>query len=277
MHAKRALMWVLFWVSLAAGFSYFVFRFAGTEAGIEFITCYVVEWTLSVDNLFVFIMIFDAFGVNPDRQLRALTWGIIGAIVLRLVFIYLGVTLVGIFEPILYFFGALLIYSAYRMAFQPEGKKDVKNNRLVRILRKRFPITRNFVGDKFFIRKRGMLIATPMFLVLVTIESSDVMFAIDSIPAAFAITRNPMIIFTANMFAILGLRSLYFVLSHADRAFRFLKYGVVIILAYVGFKMILVQVIHINPYISLGIIAVCLSGSMLLSALIKDNRSLESQ
>ncbi len=269
MSPKRASAWVLFWILSAIGFSWLIFHYIDRQHQIEFLTCYAVEWSLSLDNLFVFLMIFEAFSVDAHKQVRVLHWGIIGAMVLRMIFIMLGVTLVKLFEPILYVFGAFLIYSAYKMAFQDKGEKDITKNKMVMLVRKRFPVTKNFVGDRFFIRRQGMFIATPMLLVLVAIESSDVMFAVDSIPAAFAITREPMVIYTANIFAILGLRALYFLLAHADRMFRFLKYGVSIVLAFVGFKMLAAHYLHINQYLSLGIILFCLTGSVLFSLMIR--------
>ena len=272
MSPKRALMWVLVWITSAILFSLIVFHFRGSEDGIEFLTCYAIEWSLSVDNLFVFLMIFTAFGVIPRNQVRALRWGIIGAIVMRLGFILIGVTLVEAFRPVLYFFGALLIFSAVRMVYSGEGEKDISKNKLVNFVRKRIPVTKRYYGKKFFIHRRGALIATPMVLVLVTIESSDIMFAIDSIPAAFAITRDPIIIFTANFFAILGLRSLYFLLAHAEKTFGMLRYGVAIILAFVGVKIILEQLhIPISMYISLGVVILCLAGSIIISTLVKNS------
>ena len=271
MSSKRALIWVVFWVTTAIGFSFLIFHVYGRQRQIEFLTCYAVEWSLSLDNLFVFLMIFEAFAVDAHKQLRALRWGIIGAMVMRMGFILLGVTLVGMFEPILYVFGALLIYSAYKMAFSEEKQKDIQNNKLIVLVRKRFRVTKHYVGDKFFVRRQGMLFATPMLLVLVAIESSDVMFAIDSIPAAFAITREPMIIYAANIFAILGLRSLYFLLAHADRMFRFLKYGVAVVLAFVGLKMLTAHYLHVNQYVSLGVILLCLFGSVVVSLVVKNS------
>jgi len=266
MSPKRALTWVGIWITTAMLFTWGVFHYKGSDSGIEFLTCYVIEWSLSLDNLFVFLMIFNAFGVVPHNQVRALTWGIIGAVVMRLGFILIGVTLVTAFKPILYFFGALLLYSAYRMAFIKEGEKDIRKSRLVRFVGKKLSITKRFYGDKFFIRWKGKLIGTPMILVLVAIESSDVMFAVDSIPAAFAITQDAFIIFTANLFAILGLRSLYFLLAHADKIFSKLRYGVVIILGFVGVKIILEQMhFHINIYLSLGVVVVCIVGSIIIS------------
>ncbi|MFC2149915.1 TerC/Alx family metal homeostasis membrane protein [Calditrichota bacterium] len=269
MSTKRALGWVIFWIVAASIFSVGVFRFMGREAGLEFVTCYAIEWSLSVDNLFVFLMIFEAYGVSEHRQLRALNWGIIGAMIMRLVFIYLGVTLVNLFEPVLYIFGALLIYSGYKMAVKREGENKVSESRIVKWVQGHFRMTDDFVDEKFFVKVNSKWFATPMLLVLITIESSDIMFAIDSIPAALAITRSPFIIYSANIFAILGLRALYFVLAHAQKAFAYLKIGVSIILVYVGIKMIVVHFIHINPLYSLIFVAVCLGGSILASVMFK--------
>ncbi len=270
MGAKRSLVWVLFWILSAMAFAWGIFRFCGPQRGVEFLTCYAIEWSLSLDNLFVFLMIFKSFGVDPHRQFRALKWGIIGAIVMRLGFILIGVTLVGMFEPILYLFGAFLIYSSYRMAFHIEAKKDVSDHPLVRFVRRRFPLTPDFVKDLFWIRRQGKIIATPMLLVLVAIESSDIIFAVDSIPAAFAITREPFIIFFANMFAILGLRSLYFLLARAERMFGLLKYGVAVILAFVGLKMLTIHLVEFDERISLGVVVLCLTGSVALSLIFRD-------
>jgi len=266
MPIKRALIWVGIWVTVAMGFAAGLWHYKGSVAGGEFLTCYIIEWSLSLDNLFVFIMIFNAFGVDSHNQLRALTWGIIGAVVMRLGFILIGVTLVEMFRPILYVFGALLLYSAVKMMFQKESDEDIMQSRLIKLIRSKISITKDFHGDKFAIKKMGRWIWTPMILVLIAIESSDVMFAIDSIPAAFAITQDPFIIFTANMFAIMGLRALYFLLVHADKMFEKLKYGIGIILAFVGVKIIVEQLgVHINILLSLSIILGCLTISILIS------------
>jgi tellurite resistance protein TerC len=277
MPIKRAIGWVLFW-NLIAGISTFIlYKYSNSEKAIEFITCYIIEWTLSIDNLFVFLLIFKTFDVEPPLQIRVLKWGIIGAIVMRLSFILMGVTLVKAFQPILYFFGALLIYSAIKMVTEKDKAINIKDNPLIRLARKRFSITKRFHGDNFFIRKRGVLIATPMLLVLITIESSDIIFAVDSIPAAFSITQDPMLIFAANFLAILGLRALYFLLAHADNLFSKLKYGVAIILAFVGVKIILEQLhISIGMAISLAVIIGCLGGSVLLSILTKNTSASEN-
>ncbi len=272
MSPRRSLLFVSIWISTAIVFAFGLWYYTDSQHFVEFLTCYVIEWSLSLDNLFVFLMIFRSFGVVPHNQLRVLEWGIIGAIVLRLGFILIGVKLVALFNPILYFFGALLLISAYRMAFSKEEHSDIQKNKMVAWMRRRFAITKNYYGDKFFIRKAGRIFGTPMVLVLVTIESSDIMFAIDSIPAAFAITQKPFIIFTANMFAILGLRSLYFLLAHAENMFSKLRYGVTIILAFVGAKIILDQLgFHLGHTISLGVVVVCIGGSILLS-LITDRK-----
>jgi len=276
MAPKRALIWVLSWITTAMIFAVGVYHYKGSVSGIEFLTCYFIEWSLSLDNLFVFILIFNGFGVEKHNQLRALKWGIIGAIVMRLGFILIGVTLVEAFKPILYFFGALLIFSAFKMLFVDESNKDIEKNKFVRLVRSRIPITKNYHGDRFFVRKMGRLFGTPMILVLVTIESSDIMFAIDSIPAAFAITQDPFIIFSANVFAIMGLRALYFLLAHADTIFSKLKYGIIIILAFVGVKIILEQLhFHINLYVSLGVVVICISGSILISLLTPKTSAIE--
>lgn len=269
MSIKASLTWVSIWILSALIFTGVIFRFFDPRYGIEFLTCYAIEWTLSVDNLFVFLMIFRAFGVEGHRQVRALKWGIIGAMVLRLVFILIGVALVNLFEPILYFFGALLIYSAVRMVRDSGERQDVGNNRLVKFVRRRFSVTKKYYGEKFFIRRGHAIIATPMFLVLIAIESSDVMFAIDSIPAAFAISREPWIIFSANMFAIFGLRALYFLLVHADKLFKYLKIGVSFVLAFVGLKMLTHEIFHVNEYVSLAVVLSSLAISIAASMLIK--------
>ena len=266
MSSKHALIWVGVWITVALTFAAGLWHYKGSEIGVQFLTCYVVEWSLSLDNLFVFIMIFKAFGVGSHNQLRVLTWGILGAVVMRLGFILVGVTLVEMFKPILYVFGVLLLYSAVKMVFEKDGGKDIMKSRIIKFIRSRIAISKDFHGDKFAVKKMGKWIWTPMILVLIAIESSDVMFAIDSIPAAFAITQDPFVIFTANMFAIFGLRALYFLLVHADKMFVKLKYGIGVILAFVGVKIIVEQLgFHIDILLSLEIIIGCLITSILLS------------
>ncbi len=267
---SHAVKWVVFWVVIGLAFSFLVFRFKGTGSGIQYLTCYAIEWSLSLDNLFVFLTIFRAFDVRAKSQLRALHWGIIGAVVMRLGFIVMGVALIEVFRPVLYIFGVLLLYSAFRLAFQDHGRQDIRQNRAVRLAGRLFTINENYVGDAFFIRRGKAFIATPLVLVVVAIESSDIMFAIDSIPAAFAITHDALVIFTANFFAILGLRSLYFLLAYAEKRFSVLKYGLSLILAFVGVKMIVEQLhVHISTYLSLGFVIVTLIASVLIS-IVKD-------
>lgn len=277
MSPKRSLFWVGVWVSLALLVTAGIFKWYGRDHGLEFLTCYLIEWTLSVDNLFVFLMIFRTFGVDSHHQLRALEWGIAGAIVFRLTFILLGLALVRLFEPVLYIFGAILIWSGVKMALQKEKAVNVQENALVKWLTRRFRFTDNFVGDRFFIRQNGVLFATPMVMVVGAIESADIMFAVDSIPAAFAITRNPWIIFFANIFAILGLRSLYFLLAHADQRFALLRYGVAIILTFVGVKMMIHDLVKFPSSLSLGFVLLILASSVILSLLIKSGESIKRE
>lgn len=277
MSPKRSLFWVGVWVSLALLVTAGIFKWYGRDHGLEFLTCYLIEWTLSVDNLFVFLMIFRTFGVDSHHQLRALEWGIAGAIVFRLTFILLGLALVRLFEPVLYIFGAILIWSGVKMALQKEKAVNVQENALVKWLTRRFRFTDNFVGDRFFIRQNGVLFATPMVMVVGAIESADIMFAVDSIPAAFAITRNPWIIFFANIFAILGLRSLYFLLAHADQRFALLRYGIAIILTFVGVKMMIHDLVKFPSSLSLGFVLLILASSVILSLLIKSGESIKRE
>lgn len=265
MSPRRALRWVGLWVFSAAVFGGGVMYFGGRQHGVEFIACYLIEWSLSVDNLFVFLLIFRSFGVDSHRQLRVLNWGIFMAVVLRLAFILIGVALVQMFRPILYLFGLILIYSAVKMVKERSGVADVRDNYFVRLLQRYLPMTPEFDGDKFLVSRNGKILATPMMLVLVAVNLTDVVFAVDSVPAAFAITLNPWIIFSANVFAILGLRSLFFVLSHADQRFWTLKYGVAMLLAFVGLKMLAMDWIHLSQYVSLGVIVSVLALSIAAS------------
>ena len=268
MRARRALVWVAGWVGLALIAIYLVFHFYGKVHGLEFLTCYLIEWSLSVDNLFVFLMIFKAFGVDGRRQRRVLNWGIACAVVFRLLFILLGVALVNLFEPIMYLFGAILVYSAIQMAFGKDESVDVTENVIVKYVRRHVPMTHNFEGTAFFVRKGAGFIATPMLLVLVAVEVSDVVFAVDSVPAAFAITRNPYIIFAANILAILGLRSLYFMLASAEERFWMLKYGVALVLLFIGLKMLVAHWFKVSGEVSLIVVVGTLFLALLLSYLI---------
>ena len=258
---------VMFWIGLALIFNVFVLFMFGKIKALEFFTGYIVELSLSVDNLFVFIMLFSYFGVDEHQELKALQWGIYGAMVMRLIFIFFGITLINQFTPVIYIFGALLLFSAWKMINSKSKKKDPGEMFLIKVLHKFFPVTDKYYGDRLFIRNKGKLWATPMAALVIAVESSDVMFAVDSIPAILAITTDPFIVFSSNIFAILGLRSLFFLLAEMMDTFKYLKAGVALILAFVGFKMILMDLVHIPVYVSLGIIIMLLAGAIISSIL----------
>jgi tellurite resistance protein TerC len=261
---------VLIWVGLAILFNLGVLYFEGHQKALEFFTGYLIEYSLSVDNLFVFIMIFGFFGVSLPQQHKALSWGIAGAVVFRMLFVIFGVALIHLFHEIIYAFGALLIWSAYRMAFSKDTHAEPDRNPLVRWFRKIFPVTKDYVNTKFFARTNGGIAATPLFIVVLVVESSDIMFAVDSIPAVLSITQDPFIVITSNIFAVLGLRSLYFLLVNIMGLFRYLKHGVAVILAFVGIKMLLMDVIKIPTLLSLAIIVMILGISIVASKLIRE-------
>lgn len=267
---------VLVWIGLAILFNLGVLYFEGHQKALEFFTGYLIEYSLSVDNLFVFIMIFTYFGVSDKQQHKALNWGIMGAIVFRMLFVLFGVTLIHHFHQVIYFFGALLLWSSYKMAFARDHKIEPDKIPLVRWCRKIMPVTSDYVDDRFFVRTAAGLSATPLLIVVLVVESSDIMFAIDSIPAILAITQDPFIVITSNIFAILGLRSLYFVLANVLGVFRYLKQGVALILAFVGVKMLLMDVYHIPTFVSLLVIALILSISVLASQIIKKQKKCSS-
>lgn len=274
---KKALAFTAMWISVGLAFNaliYFLFehpafvslragpggeQLTGKDAALQFLAAYLMEYSLSVDNLFVIALIMANFRVPAENQHRLLFWGILGAAILRGVMIYAGAALVHQFDWIMYLFGALLIYSAYKMYFHQPDELDIEGNVLVRWTRKVYPVTTQYHGSKFFARENGVRVATPMLLALMLIESCDVMFAIDSIPAAFGITHNPFLIFTSNIFAILGLRSLYFALAGLMGQFKYLSTSLVFLLAFVGVKMIIHDVFPIRVEASLVIIAAILA------------------
>jgi len=262
---REALTWTLVWVGLALSFNMGILHFLGTTKALEFLTGYLIEESLSVDNLFVFIMIFSYFQVPRAYQPKILKWGIIGALVMRAIFIFIGIELFDRFHWMIYLFGGLLIVTGIKMAFGGEEKIDPEKNLLVRLARKFLPVTKKLYGDRFFIRRRGILAATPLFLTLLVVESSDVIFAIDSIPAILAVTRDPFIVYTSNIFAIMGLRSLFYLLSSVMEMFTHLKLGVSIILAFIGLKMLLSSVYPIPIYFSLGVIVGVLAITIITS------------
>ncbi|ABQ25348.1 TerC family protein [Geotalea uraniireducens] len=262
---REALTWTLVWVSLALLFNAGVYFYLGPTKALEFFTGYIIEESLSVDNLFVFIMIFSYFHISKIHQPKILKWGIIGALLMRAIFILVGIELIERFHWMIYVFGGLLVITGIKMAFGGEEKIEPEKNLLVRIVRKFVPITKRVRDDRFFIRKGGILAATPLFLTLLVVESSDVIFAVDSIPAVLAVTHDPFIVYTSNVFAIMGLRSLYYLLAHVMEMFVYLKLGISFILAFVGVKMLLTDIYHISIYFSLGMIVGVLTISILTS------------
>ena len=265
---REALTWTVAWVSLAMLFNLGVWYYMGPTKALEFFTGYIIEESLSVDNLFVFIMIFSYFNVPRALQPKILKWGIIGALIMRAIFILLGIELIERFHWMVYIFGAILIYTGFKMAFGGEEKIEPEKNPLVRLARRFIPITKRNVGDKFFIKRRGIWAATPLFLTLIVVESSDLIFAVDSIPAVLAVTHDPFIVYSSNVFAIMGLRSLYYLLAHVMEMFAYLKLGVSCILVFVGAKMLLVDIVEIPLLLSLGVIIGTLTISILTSIFI---------
>ena len=270
---REALTWTIVWVSLAVIFNAGVYYFLGPTKALEFFTGYIIEESLSVDNLFVFIMIFSYFHISKTHQPKILKWGIIGALIMRAVFILVGIELIERFHWMIYVFGGLLVITGIKMAFGGEEEIEPEKNLLVRLVRKFVPITKRVRDDRFFIKKGGILAATPLFLTLLVVESSDVIFAIDSIPAVLAVSRDPFIVYTSNVFAILGLRSLYYLLANVMEMFVHLKLGVSFILTYVGVKMLLADIYHIPVYFSLGVIIGALAVAIITSVTIGKQRS----
>jgi tellurite resistance protein TerC len=263
---KEALAWCGVWFTLAMMYAVFVYYWKGERTALEFVTGYLIELSLSVDNLFVFLLIFIYFKTPAQYQHRTLYWGILGALIARGVMIGVGVALINAFEWIIYVFGALLIFTGIRMAIQEEHEVDPEKNPVVKLFRKLFKVSTAYHKEKFFIRQHGYLYATPLMVVLVVIETFDIVFAVDSIPAIFAVTRDPFVVFTSNVFAILGLRSLYFALASVMHKFHYLKYGLSIILTFVGVKMLLGHTQWAIPIgISLGVVAFVLIASVVAS------------
>ena len=267
---KEAMIWSGVWITMAILFNLFVYFEFGKVKALEFLTAYVIEYSLSVDNIFIFILIFTYFAVPSKYQHKILFWGIIGALVMRGIFIFAGVALINKFHWIILIFGAFLVYSGIHMLFQKNEQVDPEKNPVVKFFKKFLPVTHELHGGKLFIKQNNMMIATPLFLVLMVIESSDLIFAVDSIPAVLAISQDTFIVYTSNIFAILGLRSLYFAVAGIMDLFRFLKIGLAFVLSFVGLKM-LVSYFHfeIPVMLSLAIIISILTFSILASVLIK--------
>ncbi len=270
---KEAVIWSCVWIGQAAVFNVGVYIFMGSQAGLEWTTGYVIEKSLSVDNVFVFLLIFSAFAVPAEYQHRVLFWGILGALVMRAALIFAGVALLSAFHFIIYIFGAFLIITGFRFLRHSEGAPSLEKNKLVRLARRFFPTTEGYEGQRFFVRRNGVLFATPLLLVLLLIESTDLVFAVDSVPAILAITRDPFIVFTSNVFAILGLRALYFVLSGYLSNLRYLKPALAAILVFVGAKMMLIDVFKMPSLISLAVIVGILGVAITASLLVRRRES----
>lgn len=275
---KEALIWSAIWFAVSCLFALWLyFTLSGNpeyghdiakEKTLEFFTGYVIEKALAIDNIFVFLMIFAYFKIPPQFQRRVLVYGVLGAIILRAVMIGVGAVLVREFSWILYIFGAFLLFTGIKMMLpEKETEVDFSQNALLKFLKSRMRFTNDLHGEKFFIKQNGILFATPLFLVLIMIEISDVIFAVDSIPAIFAVTTDPFIVLTSNIFAILGLRALYFLLADVAERFHFLKYGLALVLSFIGIKMLIVEYIHIPVPVSLGVVFGIITLSIVISLL----------
>lgn len=265
---REAMGWTVAWVTLAALFNIGIWHFAGAEKALEFTTGYVIEYSLSVDNIFVFALLFSYFAVPATYQHRVLFWGILGALVLRALMIVAGTVLITKFAWVIYVFGAFLIITGIKMIVKKEEEIHPERNPIVKWFKALIPVTTDYREDKFFVRENGVRMATPLFVVLILVEMSDVLFAVDSIPAIFAVTRDPFIVYTSNVFAILGLRSLYFALAGVLDKFHYLKIGLGIVLTFVGVKMLLGHTAwKIDTLVSLGVIISVLAGSIVMSLL----------
>lgn len=270
---KEAVLWTIFWIVLSLIFNAGIYFYFGYQKALLFFTAYLVEKSLSMDNIFVFLMLFTYFKVNPIYQHKVLFWGVLGALIMRAIFIFAGIALIEKFDWILYIFGAFLIYTGYKMMKEKDKEIHPEKNPVLKAARKMLPVTRDYRNGYFFVKENGKRFVTPLFIVLLVIESTDVVFAVDSIPAVLAISHDPFIVYTSNVMAILGLRALYFALAAVMRLFRFLHYGLSVILIYVGSKMIVAQLgYHIPTEISLGVIAFVLTISIVTSIYIPENK-----
>ncbi|MBI4367857.1 MAG: TerC family protein [Candidatus Omnitrophica bacterium] len=269
---RESLLWTGFWIVLALLFNLGIYWWKGSQIAAEFLTAYLLEKSLSMDNIFVFLLIFSYFGVSPGHQHKVLFWGILGALILRGVFIVAGVALIRQFEWILYFFGAFLIYTAFKMMRKKDKEIHPEKNPVLKLFQKFFPLTESYEGDRFFVKRGAQYFATPLMVVLLVIETTDVVFAVDSIPAVFGVTLDPFIVYTSNIFAILGLRALYFALAGIIAKFRYLHYGLAALLAFIGLKMLISDFVHIPTGVALGVVACLLLVSIAISLLVPANR-----
>ncbi len=267
---KEAMLWTAFWVTLAMLFCVGVYFFYGHGKAMEFLAGYLIEYSLSIDNLFVFMLIFRFFNVPHAHEHKALFWGILMALVTRGVFIFAGVALINTFNWVMYIFGAFLIFTGIKMALNKQTEVHPDKNIAIKLLRYFIPVTKRFSGAKFFVVRRGVRFATPMLAVLLALETTDILFAVDSIPAVLAITKDPFIVYTSNVFAILGLRSLFFAISGLMRLFHLLHYGLAAILTFVGVKMLIEDFFHVPVAASLLVIASILTVSIVSSLIWPD-------
>ena len=262
---KEASIWSVVWITLAMVFNAGLYLFAGPEPALQFFTGYLIEKSLSVDNIFIFLLLFTFFKVPAAYQHRVLYWGILGALIMRGTLIAVGVALIESFHWIIYLFGAFLIFTGIRMGFHKVIEVHPENDLLLKFIRRFVPVTENYEHDRFFVRRTGQVMVTPLLLVLLVIDTTDLIFAVDSIPAVFAVTRDPFLVYTSNIFAILGLRSLYFVFAGIMEKFYYLKLGLSVILTFVGVKMVLADVFSLPTALSLVVIAVVLTIAIVAS------------
>ena len=268
---RESLMLCSIWIFVALLFGGFVFYFLGSDKFAEYLTAYIIEYSLSVDNMFVFLMIFKYFGVERKHQAKVLVIGILSAVVMRLVFIFAGIELIKRFSWLLYVFGLVLIYTGIKMFFSRDENVDIERNIVLKLLRKHIKMHLNMEEGRFFVKEAGRYIPTMMFAVLLLIETTDLIFAIDSIPAVLSISQDRLIVYSSNIFAVVGLRSLYFSLSALHDYFRYLKQGVSVALVYVGLKMFLSHFVHITPFFSLTVVIVIIATSIIVSIASKKN------
>ena len=264
---KEALIWSAVWIGLALLFNLGIYHFRGSEFALQFLAGYLIEKSLSVDNIFVFLLIFTYFKIKADYQHEILFWGILGALVMRALFIAMGITMIENFHWIIYVFGAFLIFTGIKMSIERDKEVHPENNPVIKLLKKFLPVTDGLRGHHFFVRENGKLFATPLFVVLLVVETTDVIFSVDSIPAILAISKDPFIVYTSNVFAILGLRALYFALSGIMHMFHYLHYGLSAILIFVGAKMCLTDIYKIPVVAALLVIVIILAVSITVSIL----------
>ena len=266
-HVREALAWCALWVTLALLFNMGIFLRLGSEPALEFLTGYLLEYSLSVDNIFVFLMIFTYFRVPYLHQHKVLFWGILGALCMRALFILTGITLIQKFHWIMYIMGGFLVLTGIRMALHKDAEINPERNPVLKLFRRVMPVTANYEDGRFFLRRSGRLFATPLFIVVLVVETTDVIFAVDSIPAILAITLDPFIVYASNVFAIMGLRALYFALAGVMQLFHYLPYGLSFVLVFVGIKMLLVDIYKIPIVMALGTVAAVLVISVIASIL----------